>query len=48
MTEQDLIQAFTDGESARVREIVVQHPDLARVTKDGVSILLHGSATIER
>jgi ankyrin repeat protein len=40
MTEEDLIQAFGEGDSARVREIVVQHPDLARVRKDGVSLLL--------
>ncbi len=40
MTEEDLIRAFNEGDSARVREIVVQHPDLARVRKDGVSLLL--------
>jgi ankyrin repeat protein len=40
MTEEDLIQAFNEGDSARVRQMVAQHPDLARVRKDGVSLLL--------
>jgi ankyrin repeat protein len=40
MTEEDLIQAFNESDSTRVREIVVHDPDLARVRKDGVSLLL--------
>ena len=40
MTEEDLIRAFEDSDSARVREIVAQHPDLARVPRNGVSLLL--------
>ena len=42
MNDADLIEAFAQGDAARVRELVSAQPALANVRKDGMSLLLLG------